>query len=1092
MNSYSRKHDPARQDSNLGPPQKRWRDHFASWVMVGILTVFSLGALMPISSLAEDDGSIIDVMVVYTENAKSVNTGSSIEELIRTVVGDVNKSYEDSGVTPRLTSPNQVHIEKLSKTDYDESNRDLDTILDDLTNGIGDVHKWRDRYFADVVVLLVGDDPTGDGVAKQMTGSDPNFENSAFAVVKVNSAKGGDTLLKPYSFAHQLGHLMGCTDNNETIGGKKAIMNNARIGLRINRWSDSCATILNDTAKTVANFRYPKPGTLQFSLASQNVNENVGTVTIEVTRTDGKNGQVSVDMKLASWGNATVGSDYTFTSPLTLTWNDWDDTPKKITVPIIDDDDMENSERAVFTLSRITGGATIGTRTTTVTITDNDGADIAYVIDVTGSMGFDDNGIQENGEITRAAKSLTDYTQLIVKQIESGQRKKAPDINFLVFRDDFRSYGITNDLSVVQERIDNLYAAGGDDCPEGSVEAMREAARKLRPRGQIMLFTDADPHPDLEIDDVIAELNKKGLRVHVKLTGVCKDTKRGDRTSLRRSNRVTRDGSRDEGAIEVFSRIAFETGGSFAYIPEMNDGSASNGTRYENSIFNTMVGTDEPAIIDIAPSTVPQGGTLDLVLTATNTNFNDSSLVTFATGIVVNELEVISATQIIANVTVPSSIAPEFYNVSVKTRMGSNTETAEGRGPLLVVTPKGRAELLSVAPFTAINGTSATVNISGLATRFDETSTVSFGSGIKVQDLTVQSPTLMTATLDITSDAKVGLHQVVVETGDQSVEKTNAFLVLSAVVNHSSVSKIRTVTPSEGAVGSTLEIDILGKTASFSGEESILDFSGTGISVLSLEVMSATHAIATIAIDNEAALGYRDVFISTGEETATLLNGFEIADDVPEIKVKPNYASQGENQEIEIFGQHIIFVADKSIVDIEGTGVSILSSTVESSTQITANIQVDKSAKMGERNISVITGSEIAVLRDGFKIFAETAPVQLDPLEELAKANLYAVWGLIVDESGNPIVDVALQFGEQTATTDENGFWHIYGIVEGSYTIVVTKDGYTFAPKEVKLGNQAFITEVTITLGSGSGELPDSYTVFGHIFNEDGNPMAGV
>jgi uncharacterized repeat protein (TIGR01451 family) len=1087
MNSYLRKHEPVRQDSNLEPPQKRWRDHFFRRIMGGVFTVLSLGMMIPISSFAEN--TAIDIMVVYTENAKSVDTGLPIEDLIKSVVDDVNKSYEDSDVKQRL---DKVHIKEISNDIYNDSKHDLDSILKALTNGeIGDVLEWRDKNLADLLILLVGNTAKGCGVAHQMNNNDPKFENSAFAVVKVGCAKGGNTLSKPYGFAHQLGHLMGCDDNSEKIAGKNTIMNE-KLWLRTNRWSKTCATTLNETAKTVSDFRSPKPGKLQFSLASQKVEETVGSVTIEVTRTEGKNGQVSVEMKKASWGNATIGSDYTFTSPLKLTWDDWDDSPKKIIVPIIDDDDMEKNERAVFTLSKVTGGAKIGTRTTTITLTDNDGADIAYVIDVTGSMGFDDNGIQENGEITRTAKSLTDYTQIIVKQIKAGHRKTAPDINFVVFRDNFKSHGITNDLNVIQQRIDNLYAAGGDDCPEASVQAMLEAARQLRSRGQIMLFTDADPHPDLDIDAAIAELNKKGLRVHIKLSGVCKNTKRGNRGTVRRSQRATRDGNRDEGAIEIYSRIAFETGGSLAYIPEMNDGSASNGTRYENSIFNTMIGTDEPAIIDIAPSSVPQGGTLDLVVTATNTNFNDSTLVNFNTGIVVNEVEVISATQIVANVTVPSTVTPEFYNASVTTRLGPETETAEGRGPLLVVTPKGEAELLSVAPFTVIKGTRSTVKLSGLGTRFDETTTVDFGPGINVQDLTVESPTLITATLDITSDAQVGLHQVVVESGEETVEKTNAFLVLSAVVNDSSVSKITTVTPSKGLVGAILEVDIKGKMANFSDEKSVLDFSGTGISILSLDVMTASHAIATIRIDKEAALGYRDVFISTDEETATLLNGFEVADQVPEIKVKPNYASQGENQDIEIVGEHIRFVQNESIVNIEGSDVSVLSTTVNTPTQITAQIQVEQSAEMRERNISVITGSDMAVLRDGFKIFAKITSVQLDPLEELKKANRYLVWGLILDESEQPIVGVNVKLGEETAITDENGFWQFYGIVEGQHTIVATKADYRFSPKEVTLGNQAFITEISLTQEGDSGEQPNTYTAWGRIFNEEGAAIPGV
>ena len=64
-------------------------------------------------------------------------------------------------------------------------------------------------------------------------------------------------------------------------------------------------------------------------------------------------------------GSATAGSDYTATSD-TLDFDDGQ-TSLTITVPIIDDAVDENDEDFTVTLSNPTGGATIGTATSTVT-----------------------------------------------------------------------------------------------------------------------------------------------------------------------------------------------------------------------------------------------------------------------------------------------------------------------------------------------------------------------------------------------------------------------------------------------------------------------------------------------------------------------------------------------------------------------------------------------------------------------------------------------------------------------------------------------------------------------------------------------------
>ncbi|MEK8020586.1 MAG: carboxypeptidase regulatory-like domain-containing protein, partial [Candidatus Parabeggiatoa sp.] len=1133
MNSYLRKHDPARQDTQGAPP-KRWRNPFAQWVMGGLLAIFILGSVMPTAILAKDDGSVINVMVLYTKylaeqslEKDKYQTEAKAKKTIEDIVASTNTTFEESGVKPRL---NLVHIEKVDyNKDGNESNwkkpANWDARLSELKkddDGMLDhIHELRDKHFADVVVLLVYAQNRGyRGTAYQMKTKESAFEMSAFAIVRARGAASN------YGFASQLGHLMGCSydkgyaDKLETKGvedysfgykpeGSCTIM--AMCSDHLGFWSSpnvkfefnneeyatgtdtaDCVRTLNDTANIVANFRFADPGVLQFALKSklQVVDEGVGTVTLEVTRTRGKNGSVSVDIAPGEWDTADVDSDYTFT-PATLTWDDGDDSSKTITVTIIDDKEMEEEEILNLELSNLQGGAELGQlKRGRVKINDNDTADIALVIDITSSM---------EEEIAAVQKALIEYT----KRDDVKEKR----INFVTFRDDVHDvWGVTDDLDTVRTWIGKLNSAGGEDCPEASLEAVEIAKRNLIDGGKILLVTDAAPHKE-DVDDLIAQLTAEGQKeLHVKLTDDCGEsssTRNGNRMG-ERTRREARRASKKSGQ-ELFSRIAFETGGSFVFMPEVNSGSALTAAKLTNSIYNTMVAIDEPVVVDIAPTTFPQGGTLDVIINGSSyTNFNESSSVSVGGNIVVNEIKVLSATQIAANLTVPVGTTPELYNVTVTTSLGTNTETAEGVGLLQVVKPKSYAVVSSVVPYTIVRGTTATFNISGFKTNFDETSTLYFGSGITVQKelTTVHSPTLMTATINISSEADTGLQRLLVRTGSEKAGMVNAFLVLSEAVNNSTVPKITAITPSQGARGSTLDVEISGTSTNFLSEDSFLYFSGTGITLSSIDVKSATRATATIIIDSDVAYGYRNVIVETGDEVAVMLNGFEIAV-VPEIQVIPKYGYQGEILGIEIIGQRTHFVADESVVDIKGDKISVKSTTVNSPTQITADIQVDDYAALGWHNVSVTTGSEVVSLHKGFEATPETAPLPSpEEMEEILKGggsteppqepDAYTASGRIFDENGDPIVGVVVKVGEKTTTTDETGQWKIGGLETGQYTVVAGHKLHTFTPKEVTLGGMESITKVTITLDSGPAEEPDAYTASGGIFDENGDPIAGV
>ncbi|MEN8216945.1 MAG: Calx-beta domain-containing protein [Pseudomonadota bacterium] len=87
---------------------------------------------------------------------------------------------------------------------------------------------------------------------------------------------------------------------------------------------------------------------LQFSAANYNVNEGDVSVTITVTRSENKQGAVSVDYATSD-DSATAGSDYTQTTG-TLNWTYGDDADKTFPINIIDDSQPESNETLIVSV----------------------------------------------------------------------------------------------------------------------------------------------------------------------------------------------------------------------------------------------------------------------------------------------------------------------------------------------------------------------------------------------------------------------------------------------------------------------------------------------------------------------------------------------------------------------------------------------------------------------------------------------------------------------------------------------------------------------------------------------------------------------
>jgi hypothetical protein len=284
---------------------------------------------------AKDAGDTMDVMVVYTPAARAAAGGTAaMQALINLAVDESNFAYQFSQITPRLRL---VYQQEVPYTETGSMNVDLDRLTGTGDGFVDQVHALRDTYGADMVSMFI-ENTNLCGLAWLMTALSPGFADSAFSVVTWDCATGN------YSFAHELGHNMGCAhDRANAVGGglypysygwrfvtagnvtNRTIMAYAP-GERIQRFSNPDvlyngvatgvptnlptaahnALTINNSAFTVANWRQTAAACL-FTIAPVSTNVPRGPFDVTVA--------VSVSSNNCPW-NATSASPFiTFVGP---------------------------------------------------------------------------------------------------------------------------------------------------------------------------------------------------------------------------------------------------------------------------------------------------------------------------------------------------------------------------------------------------------------------------------------------------------------------------------------------------------------------------------------------------------------------------------------------------------------------------------------------------------------------------------------------------------------------------------------------------------------------------------------------------------
>jgi peptidyl-Asp metalloendopeptidase len=164
-------------------------------------------------SVASDDGSRVDVMVLYTAAARAAAGGTAaMQNLITLGVHETNEMYANSGIGTRMRL---VHMREVFYAEAGNPQTDRDRLFDGADGFLDAVHAWRNTYGADMVQMLVNNAGRSCGVA---------YLNGPFSLMSAQSARAyavtnWQCVSPNYSFAHEFGHIQGSNHAPEDPAG---------------------------------------------------------------------------------------------------------------------------------------------------------------------------------------------------------------------------------------------------------------------------------------------------------------------------------------------------------------------------------------------------------------------------------------------------------------------------------------------------------------------------------------------------------------------------------------------------------------------------------------------------------------------------------------------------------------------------------------------------------------------------------------------------------------------------------------------------------------------------------------------------------
>ena len=319
-------------------------------------------------------------------------------------------------------------------------------------------------------------------------------------------------------------------------------------------------------------------------------------------------------------------------------------------------------------------------------------------------------------------------------------------------------------------------------------------------------------------------------------------------------------------------------------------------------------GMPKPELILVSPDSAMAGENLDVVFTGINTHFNQASATSIyfdffqGSQTVVADFEILSETQLKANLTVPLNCKTGDYSASIYNDLDGYLTLFNG----FRVCGENPPALIALSPDNAEAGETLDIIFTGVNTHFDQASSTFInldyfyqGSSTTVNSITKINNTQLKANIKIPAKVFPGNY------GASVYNEIDGYLYLpnSFYLREKSLPSIKSISPDQADPGQTLNITITGlNTNFFQSSTTLIDFefnASCGTIVNSINILSNTSMLANITIPKETKLGsYNFYLFNTNDNLIKLENGFNIGKTEiknyvinPNIKVYPNPTS---------------------------------------------------------------------------------------------------------------------------------------------------------------------------------------------------------
>lgn len=379
-----------------------------------------------------------------------------------------------------------------------------------------------------------------------------------------------------------------------------------------------------------------------------------------------------------------------------------------------------------------------------------------------------------------------------------------------------------------------------------------------------------------------------------------------------------------------------------------------------------VLGNLPPAVASLVPSTVALGETTTVTLTGVDF-IDGASSPEFGSGILVNSFTVVSSTEMSINITVSATASVGERNVSVTTE-GPGGGTATLTNGLTLVYPS--PSLAGIAPNIASRGETLNLTLTGKG-YYSAVTTVGLGADITVNSVAILGTTEIAANITVGASAVTGARGVTVTNAGPGGGSTT---LESALTIGNPAPTLAGITPASGSRGQTLDVTVMG--SNFLVGVTTCSH-GDGIMVNSVSSITPTQVTASVTIDLRAATGSRDVTVTNagpGGGSAALAGAFSVTNPVPTVSgVSPNQTGKGSKLNLVLTGTN--FLEGVSTVSF-GPDITVNSTNITSSTQITVDISVSASAVTGARNVTVTNaapGGGSASIAGGFTVDSSPA-----------------------------------------------------------------------------------------------------------------------